>query len=219
MADRPTEFLDWIPSNDPAFIVDPPTELKDVGWSKGESPPARYFNWIINLTDQWLQYLDEQVGGWPNSFVDDEESLGVALSEALGNGGGVIAIRELFTIQTSKTIPPNTVLLGRDGLTPITVGATAQILLSENAKMEYLDIETDRASGDVVQMQGYAALIRNCKFTLDPDLPLVAVSVAGDACGVERNLFIGTGPGTTAIGVEFEAGYAESYEENNTYIP
>lgn len=218
MANRPSEFLDWIPDNT-TNIVDPPIELKNSGWEPGESPPARYFNWIINLTNQWLEYLDEITGGWPNSFADDEISLGVALAQAVADGGGVIAIREAFTIQSSTTIPPNTLLLGREGATVMTVGATAQLILSDNSKLEYLEMDTERISGNVVEMQGYAGLIRNCKQTLDPDLPLVGISVQGDACGVERVLFNGAGAGTTSVGIAFEAGYAESYEENCTYIP
>lgn len=36
-----------------------PTELKkDTGWLAGEKPPAQFFNWLLNLTYQWLFYLD-----------------------------------------------------------------------------------------------------------------------------------------------------------------
>lgn len=38
-------------------IVVPSSGLQDVGWSKGQRPPAKFENWFKNLTYQWLRWL------------------------------------------------------------------------------------------------------------------------------------------------------------------
>jgi len=64
MTTRPSEFPDWarIAQNDPISggpnIVDPPSAQKDTGWLYKQKPPSSWFNWLLNLTSNWLRYLD-----------------------------------------------------------------------------------------------------------------------------------------------------------------
>lgn len=52
---KPTNLPQWATSG---FIVEPGGGKKATGWEPGELPPAEYFNWLQNLTYEWLQWLD-----------------------------------------------------------------------------------------------------------------------------------------------------------------
>ncbi len=78
MATKPTEYLDWNPSE--SAVVDPPDALKLAGWAVNEEPPAQYFNWLFNLIDQWIQYFDESINV-------DVTSLNLDQTMRLINGG------------------------------------------------------------------------------------------------------------------------------------
>lgn len=64
---KPTKLPEWatVPSTDPVVggdnIVEPPEQLKQTGWLRGQYPPANYMNWLQNLAYQWLEYLDVRV--------------------------------------------------------------------------------------------------------------------------------------------------------------
>lgn len=61
---RPTKFPEWarVPYIDPvkggSNIVEPSEQKKDDGWLRNEKPPGNMQNWLHNLTDEWLKYLD-----------------------------------------------------------------------------------------------------------------------------------------------------------------
>lgn len=52
-------------------IVEPTSGKKDVGWVADEEPPAQYFNWLLNLTYQWLEYVDGNSFEGNFTFEDD----------------------------------------------------------------------------------------------------------------------------------------------------
>lgn len=52
----PVEFLDWNPSE--SNVIDPPAGLKSNGYLPTEVPASQHHNWIFNLTDQWIQWLN-----------------------------------------------------------------------------------------------------------------------------------------------------------------
>lgn len=58
MAARPASYLNWVPSNNPAYIQTPTAGQLTTGWLFREAPPFQYMNWIHNLEDQWIQYFD-----------------------------------------------------------------------------------------------------------------------------------------------------------------
>lgn len=52
---QPTELPRWADVG--GDIVEPNSAKKDVGWVSAERPPAQYFNWILNLIYQWIEWL------------------------------------------------------------------------------------------------------------------------------------------------------------------
>ena len=218
MATRPTEFLDWVPSNSPTAIIEPPTGQKNSGWLPGEIPPAQYFNWLFNLIDQWIQYLDDgsSGGGWPTAFVSNESELATAIAGALTDGGGVICVTQSMALVTSRTIPPNTVLVGRGGVTVITLGTGATLSLDTQAVMQNIYLDASKTSGNLVTMIGGSARIYNCEFSVLSTDALVCVSVQGNACGIESSIFRGV-VAATAVGIQFEIGFVDNYESDNTF--
>jgi len=61
---RPTKFPEWarVPYVDHVTggnnVVEPAEQKKDDGWLRNEKPPANIQNWLHNLADEWLKYLD-----------------------------------------------------------------------------------------------------------------------------------------------------------------
>ena len=58
MATKPTSIPRWADVG--GDIVEPNSAKKDVGWVSAERPPAQYFNWLLNLTYQWIAFIDQQ---------------------------------------------------------------------------------------------------------------------------------------------------------------
>lgn len=56
MATKPTEYLNWNPSQ--SNVDEPPSGQKTSGWLPAQTLPAQYQNWIENLIDQWIQWFD-----------------------------------------------------------------------------------------------------------------------------------------------------------------
>lgn len=100
MASKPASLPRWsetaggVPSN----IVEPSSGQKDTGWTPGQKPPARFFNWYKNLVYKWIQYLDDlsnQAFTWTQFHVFQKRvtvSAGVASNhnglQATGDGSG-----------------------------------------------------------------------------------------------------------------------------------
>jgi len=116
MADKPSKLPEWalVPSVDPvvggANIVEPPPQLKDSGWLRGQLPPANYMNWLQNLTYQWLEYLDIRVDEG-HTFGSTVDGLGLENSVLYPNTGTTISpgsfkditSKKSFTLATSLT--------------------------------------------------------------------------------------------------------------------
>ena len=54
-------------------VVEPPTEVKQEGWTLGEKPNRQWWNWFNRQTYLWLQWLNQQ----PSNVTTDTN--GVAL--------------------------------------------------------------------------------------------------------------------------------------------
>jgi len=61
---KPTDKPEWIPSNNPSYILDPGAKATN-GWI-GEAVASKVLNWFWNRTSQWIDYLDSL-----NHFVAD----------------------------------------------------------------------------------------------------------------------------------------------------
>lgn len=63
---RPDKFPEWATNlvqddfNKEFNRYEPPQAKKDVGWSRGEVPPRQWVNYLLWLTNQWLEYLDNK---------------------------------------------------------------------------------------------------------------------------------------------------------------
>lgn len=86
MSGRPNTYLNWT-DGAPSKVQQPPANFLLEGWDPGQAPPSEYFNWIIWLTDKWIQYLDQLT----NTGIPDQ-------AIRLINGGqwGFVASTNMF---------------------------------------------------------------------------------------------------------------------------
>lgn len=85
---RPTGYLDWVTSNNPAYIQQPTSGQQNTGWVLNEAPPFEYMNWNENLTDQWIKYFDFVLTGGATSIA--AESVVLVTTGNLAIGSNVI---------------------------------------------------------------------------------------------------------------------------------
>lgn len=69
-------------------IHEPPEINKDIGWAQGEVPPRQWFNWLANVTYEWIVYLDHQVNR-PEEFIKSK------LPKAVDNKGKIIFVSDV----------------------------------------------------------------------------------------------------------------------------
>jgi hypothetical protein len=70
MTQRPSEYLQWVPTGDSNKVLPAPANLRVNGWGLNVRPPYQYSNWQIWLLDQWIQYLDAIIStGVPNQVM------------------------------------------------------------------------------------------------------------------------------------------------------
>ncbi len=55
---KPTLLVDWVPSADPAKIVEPSGSRKTNGYIADGRPPAVEHNWIFHVLWEWTKYLE-----------------------------------------------------------------------------------------------------------------------------------------------------------------
>jgi hypothetical protein len=65
---RPSGYPGW-GSTGMTNIAEPTDAKKGYGWGVNEQPPSSYFNWLFQIQDQWIQYLD-----WRGKLVDVVEN-------------------------------------------------------------------------------------------------------------------------------------------------
>jgi hypothetical protein len=68
MAQRPSRPLVWASAAASGDIVEPPSGLAAAGWAAGQKPPAPYFNFLLSLAGQWVEFLrGPNLGAWTRS--------------------------------------------------------------------------------------------------------------------------------------------------------
>ena len=92
---RPSTYLNWIPSNNPSYITQPSGGQLATGWTANERPPYQYMNWVINLTDAWIQWFDSLTFS----------SVGTIDSVSPSANGLVIAGGVIYAQSASTTYP------------------------------------------------------------------------------------------------------------------
>lgn len=64
---KPDKFPEWAKNlvqdeyNKEFNRYEPPQAKKDVGWSRGEVPPRQWVNYQAWLTNQWIEYFDQEI--------------------------------------------------------------------------------------------------------------------------------------------------------------
>ena len=43
-------------------VVEPTAGKKDTGWNEGERPPRETFNWLHRITNDWIEWFDQELG-------------------------------------------------------------------------------------------------------------------------------------------------------------
>ena len=89
MSTKPDNLPEWASQDDidsttgQHNIVEPPPWKKEKGWSLHEFPPRQWFNWLHNLTYQWLKFLGNEQA---------------RMRTADGNGVGLFPLAEQFIV-------------------------------------------------------------------------------------------------------------------------
>lgn len=55
---QPSSKPEWVPSDDPAKIIEPSASKKNTGWASEEKPPFQYFNWFWNNLSKWIDWFN-----------------------------------------------------------------------------------------------------------------------------------------------------------------
>lgn len=79
MATKPSDVHGWLASGSGAGIVEPDNTTKTNGFFNGYAYPAELFNWWLELTSQWSQYLNDLL-------PDGEVEIGEDLVGSAANG-------------------------------------------------------------------------------------------------------------------------------------
>jgi len=61
MATKPNKKLEWVPSDDPLAVSEPPLTKKNNGLTYKERPAFQFLNWLFNLTAKWVNYFDVEL--------------------------------------------------------------------------------------------------------------------------------------------------------------
>ena len=115
MANRPTDFPEFASADlnngtgGAPNVVAPSAGKKSSGWDEGERPARETFNWLHRTTNEWLEYLDDQLssaGVGINFAIDTGASSGLTLAVGPGlvNIAGVVV--EIPSI-TNINLPAN----------------------------------------------------------------------------------------------------------------
>jgi len=56
MPSKPSNYLNWNPSQ--SNCIQPSGGQSTSGWQVGQMPPSQYENYLFNLVDRWIQWLD-----------------------------------------------------------------------------------------------------------------------------------------------------------------
>jgi len=60
-------------------VVEPSAGKKLTGWNEGERPPRETFNWLHRITNDWIEWFDQELGtgGGPNFAQDTATTVGL----------------------------------------------------------------------------------------------------------------------------------------------
>lgn len=146
----PSEYLDWNPSL--SHVIDPPSGLKSAGYLPTEVPDSQHHNWIFNLVDQWIKYLNGQIS-LTQITVTTTYSVAAGVRTVLANvTGGSFAITLLpaSSYSAGARITVKNITFGSANVANVTPNGGDLIegvnALTALGAGEYITLETDGAS-------------------------------------------------------------------------
>lgn len=66
-------------------VVEPPTEIKLIGWTKGVKPNRQFWNWFNRTVYDWISYFNDMFGGSAVSLSLTPTWLGLTVQPSLNN--------------------------------------------------------------------------------------------------------------------------------------
>lgn len=148
-----------------------------------------------------------------------ETDLAAAITATSLVGGGLITLAQSFTINSTYTIPANTVLRGSKGSTILTAATSGSLILSANCKLTDVQITTALTSGSLVKLNGTKCEVTGCTFTVASGGTGVAVEVASNLNDIHDNIFYGVVAPSTGTGIQYNAGTVGSVNQYNSFFP
>ena len=154
-----------------------------------------------------------QSGGINKKFIDalyagaavsNEAELNTAIT-ALPSGG-IIIIKNSFSITTSKTFPNLITLLGRGYNTEITLTSGSTINVGSDSSIRDLGIKTTNTTGSLINISGSRSVIEGVKIIVTNSNNVTAINVGGNYNSIYRCIFVGVVGAGPAIGINYSAG-------------
>lgn len=154
MATKPTDGLPRWATGAQAALQAPPGPLMDSGWGFGVKPPHEYFNWWMNNTYRWLQYLDGlQAADLPVNYIP-------------GPVGPLLVNPP--TVQTALNIISSMFLHTQDYIQPHTLG------------LSHVELpDSSHATPDIWSGAAGGLMVNNAPYPYDPGSRTYPVNYAG----------------------------------------
>lgn len=172
---KPTRLPTWADSS--ALIIDPGVSKQSQGWAV-EMPPVQYFNWWMNLTGQWIQYVD--------TTLDAVAAQALNYDAVVGTGGTHATINAAIA-----ALPAGSKILVKDSL----VLTATQVINKDDIEIEFkpgVSIMTVDALALGIQITSQRVRLIGGRFRNFNDAPSdIALQFTGTAknCLVERSFF------------------------------
>lgn len=201
MASKPSSKPAWVPSDDPAKIIEPSVSKKNTGWAQEEKPPFQYFNWFWNNLSKWVNFFSGQQKY--NIIIDsdtDEGDFTTLASYLAGSptSGDRVLLRVDETITATLSIPAGVLVHQQKGKSITTSTVFTPVLqLGNNSVLE----------GDFKLNTSHTGTIAD------------GVSFNGDGARVDNLIIENTTSGTVTDAVQIESGKKNNLAEiqiNNT---
>jgi hypothetical protein len=146
------------------------------------------------------------VNTYPSLYVTDEVDLTNAIAAAIIDGGGVICLLNAFTISSSHTIPPDTVLIGRKGDSIVTVLSGGSITLGNYSTAKDVYMTTALSSGTLMTLSNIRSVVDGCKFTVPGSSTAICINVTGSFNIIKACTFAGVLAPDTGVGIDYSGG-------------
>lgn len=158
---------------------------------------------------------------YPNVFLSgsgagDVTTLAAAIA-ALPAGGGVICLMDAVTVPTNATLGSRTKILGRGKNAVMTLSAGVKINMGTYCEIQNLKMSLGTGASGAITAD-FCNIYESEFVAASGDATAVCVGVRGNGCHLESNIFEGVKDAALAVGIQYDAGFADNSEDNSVFL-